>query len=220
MSAVRRTPYVTLLLAGAAWCIHAAPWASELLQYERGAVAAGDTWRAVTCHLTHVSGAHLLWDLLAFVLLGGLVETWNRRRFVACLAVASVAVTAAVVAWAPAIDTYRGLSGIDSALFVLLAGHVLGGAVAMRDRVGIVACSALGAGFLAKVGWEVATGTTVFVDSAAAGMVPVPVAHAAGALVGLVLCLLRATESRPGTWRGRGWHPWACGGCRRTGSRG
>jgi hypothetical protein len=41
------------------------------------------------------------------------------------------------------------------------------------------------AGFAAKVAFEMVTGGTLFVDSTAAGMTPVPLAHIVGGLVGL-----------------------------------
>ena len=56
-------PLVTLLLSaavGAAWLL---PSAATGLQYDRAALAAGQGWRIFTCHWTHFSLDHLLWDL-------------------------------------------------------------------------------------------------------------------------------------------------------------
>jgi hypothetical protein len=92
--------------------------------------------------------------------------------------------------------TYRGLSGIDSALFAMLAAVMLREAFAERDwsRLGLVATISLG--FAAKVGFEIVSGATLFVDSSAAGMTPVPLAHVVGALVGL-FCGLSACPIPP-----------------------
>jgi hypothetical protein len=85
----------------------------------------------------------------------------------------------------PGLPTYRGLSGLDSALFVT-------GALALGERlfregrrvVGIAAFASVAA-LAAKVAYELATGQTLFVDAARVGFVPVPLAHVAGALAGM-----------------------------------
>ena len=48
--------------------------------------------------------------------------------------------------------------------------------------------------FVAKVAFEFATSSTVFVDNAAGGFVPVPLAHLAGAVVGAGAALVPVRE--------------------------
>jgi hypothetical protein len=60
------------------------------------------------------------------------------------------------------------------------------------DWVG-TAASALLLGFVGKLGYEVATGQALFVDIQASGMVPVPLAHAVGAVVGVGMAGLRGS---------------------------
>jgi hypothetical protein len=48
---------------------------------------------------------------------------------------------------------------------------------------------AMAVGFVAKVVWELATGSTLFIDSSRAGFVPLPLAHTAGGLVGVAVWL-------------------------------
>jgi hypothetical protein len=91
----------------------------------------------------------------------------------------------------PQLETYRGLSGIDSALYVLLAVTLLKDEVHDRRWGWVMALSGVLLLFIGKVGYEIATGGTIFVDSRASEMVPVPLAHCIGATVGMIVGLMR-----------------------------
>lgn len=166
----------TLLLAAAATGIFLIPGAAEALQLDREHPV--QLWRWLTCHATHASWEHLIWDVAVFVALGAFCERIDACRFWICLGAAAMAIPAGVLAALPQIDTYRGLSGLDSALFGLAAAHALRTPARWAALVLI-------AGFAAKVAVETLTGTTVFVDAESAGFVPVPLAHAVGFAVGL-----------------------------------
>ena len=57
-------------------------------------------------------------------------------------------------------------------------------------RTGWVAATALVLfGFLGKLGYELATSQTLFVDSAEAGMVPIPLAHLIGGVIGAAIAI-------------------------------
>ncbi|MEA2488731.1 MAG: hypothetical protein QOH21_523, partial [Acidobacteriota bacterium] len=136
----------TLAIAAAA--LAAALLPGSWLELTRG----GEPWRWLTCHLTHWSHEQLLWDLVAFVALGIACERRHRAAFHATLVASALLIPLAVSLFAPEIGAYRGLSGIDAALFVLLL---------TRDRSPVT--FALGAAFLAKVGFEMVTASAVFV---------------------------------------------------------
>jgi hypothetical protein len=93
--------------------------------------------------------------------------------------------------WQPSLSSYCGLSGIDSALFALLVADVLRRAVAARRRALVVAAGLVAAAFVAKIGYELTTASTVFVE--AAGM-PVPLAHVIGAVGGLLCGATRSSR--------------------------
>jgi len=103
-----------------------------------------------------------------------------------CVAASAVAIPLAVWVFLPEMQTYRGLSGIDSAAFALLAVLIFRDNVRTRRWYwAVFAC----AGFLAfgaKIVFELTTGGMAFVDGSAAGMVPVPLAHLIGAGAGVV----------------------------------
>jgi rhomboid family GlyGly-CTERM serine protease len=171
---------------GAIFC---SPAATAWLQFDRDAVAAGQWWRLLTSHLTHWNGENLLWNVVVFALLGWLCEACNRLRFAACVALSALLIGITTWLFAPQLATFRGISGVDSALFAFLAVTVLRAQWAERNWPWTVATAALIVGFGVKVFVELRTGRALFVDSTAAGFTPMPVAHAVGAAVGGLLAL-------------------------------
>ena len=186
-SAAGHLPGVALAVISAAALIMVFPRAAGWLQYDRSAVAAGQLWRIVTCHLTHWSFEHLFWDVTALLFLGFVIERDKRRRFLTCVGLSAVLIPLVVHAGMPELSTYRGLSGIDSAVFMLLAVTLLADSWDQRDWGWTLVCTAVMGGFAAKTGFEFTTESTLFVNTATAQMLPVPLAHVVGAGIG-VLC--------------------------------
>lgn len=186
VSAGRRVPRASLLFGLAAVLIYLLPAASAAFEYHRGAIEHGQLWRLFTCHWTHLSLDHLLWDAAVFVALAAWCERDAPRRFWTCLGASALLIPVSVWILLPDLETYRGLSGIDSALFALLAIRLLLEKMETRQWGWVAAVVALLAGFVCKTAFEAVTGQAVFVDSAATGMIPVPLAHAVGAAVGIV----------------------------------
>lgn len=133
----------------------------------------------VTCHLLHWSVQHFVWDALAFVALGAACAKRDLAATVITLAAAIFVIPLAVTAFAPEVAVYRGLSGLDSALFALLL-------VQVRSRLAWFC----GVAFLGKIAFEVMTGAALFASNMGEGVVAVPVAHVAGALVGTITATL------------------------------
>ncbi len=180
----------TLLIGIAALAIAVVPAAGEWLQLDRVSIAAGEIWRLCSCHLTHWNAEHLKWDLLMFVVLGGACELRNPRQMRWCVAVAAGVVTGLVWCCFPDLQAYRGLSGIDTALFTLLAINLAGDAWREGNRLLSLASIGLLAGFAAKTAFEAATGHTYFVDEHAAGFSPLVWDHIAAAVVGAIFALV------------------------------
>ena len=199
----RRLPGVSLLLAALALLVYASPSLTNLLEWSdttRGA------WRLMTCHWTHFSGEHLFWDTLMFAVLGSIAELRSRRGMVLCVGGSALAIGLSVNTGLADLSAYRGLSGVDSALFVLVAVHELIRGLRSADHP-TVACAIIGLVlFGGKTAFEIVTGGTLFVDVASLGVAPVPVAHAVGGAVGLLVVLFvalargggqRAVRNRP-----------------------
>jgi len=178
---------VTAVIAAAALATAAIPGLAATIQFDRAAIAAGDAWRLVTCHLTHWNGEHLLWDLLMFVVLGAICEWRNPRQMRLCVAISAVAVAMSVL-WAfPGIQLYRGLSGIDTALFTLLAIDLLYEAWRDRNPLQAMCTGGLLLALTAKIAYEAIGGQTIFVEQDAADFVPLVWDHVAGAAAGIVI---------------------------------
>jgi rhomboid family GlyGly-CTERM serine protease len=143
--------------------------------------------RLLTCHALHWSASHLVWDLAVFCVLGALCELRHRRRFVATLVTSAVLIPLGIALLHPEITRYRGLSGIDSALFGLLAADVGRQRHREGDRTGTLVMGLFLLGLAGKIGLECLRGDNLFV--ADSSFVPLPWAHALGGLVGVALAL-------------------------------
>lgn len=174
---------LTLCLTLAAVIVGMIPLAAAALEYNRAAIVHGEWWRMITCHLTHWNGDHLFWDGAMFLLLGAICERRFPRRYLVCLGLSAVAISSAIAFMMPDMESYRGLSGVDTALFALAAAGFLRQAILDRRRGMALLMAALAAGLLGKILFEVTTGRTLFVDSAAV-FVPLPLAHLVGACIG------------------------------------
>jgi rhomboid family GlyGly-CTERM serine protease len=178
-----------------------APEMAQNAEYNRAAIDGGQAWRLLTCHLTHCNWEHLFWDAAMFALLGTLCERRDRTGWGVCCLVSALAISCLVWVVQPEILAYRGLSGVDTALFVLLAIDVSARRWAARDWMSLVIIAALLIGLIAKTAYEAVTGGTLFVDHAQAGFVAVPLAHLAGAATGLVVGLARRLTAQKETGR-------------------
>lgn len=194
---MKRFPWITLALAGLAVAVHRTHGLTVAWQFDRAAFAQGEWWRLMTAHLTHFGADHLRWDLLAFVILGGVCEWIDRRAFAWTLAVAAPVITAGVGLMQPWFTTYRGLSGIDSALFGLVIAHLLVAGGRQRDGV-LLGLGGIGLlAFAGKCAYEIVVGDTLFVASEGT-FAPVPLAHLLGLLAGAAVGLLAQAAQHAG----------------------
>ena len=189
MVAVGRRYGASLLLVILALLVFVSTTATEHLQYDRNATQMGEFWRLITSHWTHWSLDHLLWDVFAFAVLAGLCERAGRTRLLACIIASALSISLGVMVIRPDMPLYRGLSGIDSALFTLVALEMVKRSLIDGDRQRVSIVVACLVAFMLKVVFELLTGTTVFVDSAQSGMVPLPLAHVIGAGVGFLFAV-------------------------------
>ncbi len=175
---------LTLCLAAIAGVIALVPEAAALLQFDRHAVASGYWWQVFSGHFVHWNHEHLFWDLSVFVVLGSICECRDRRRYVLTLIAAGLSIPLVVWALVPGLQTYRGLSGLDTALFALLAIGIVQEKWRERQWTWMLLIGGLLAAFASKTGFELFTGGTIFVDANAANFQPVPLAHVVGAAIG------------------------------------
>lgn len=179
----------TALLTLVAVAISLTPLLAEACQMNRGAVFGGSWWQTVTCHFTHWNLDHLFWDAIVFAGLGALCERRDRLSWAVCVGGSAIVIPLGLLALCPEMMTYRGLSGLDSAIFALFVVRSLKDSFQRNDRSGVLVYSAVSLGFAAKLAFESLTHSTFFVDSSAAGFVPIVEAHVLGAAIGAVVGL-------------------------------
>ena len=163
-----------------------------MLQVDFQAIAGGQWWRIWTGHLTHFDGNHLFWDLMMFAGLGAVCERRHPKQFKLAMMVMAACITAWISMACEEITLYRGLSGIDTGLFVwFVADHAID-AWQRRDRFSSLMWAVPCAALMAKLIYEAKTGQTLFVDSS--GFTPLVQSHLAGAVVGLTLSVAGAYQ--------------------------
>ena len=182
---MKRFPCLTLILASAANAIKTSPGLTEALQFDRSAFSRGEIWRLVTGHFTHFGADHLRWDVIAFVAFGSLVEFRSRQAWVYCVAISAVVISFGVSWLQPQFALYRGLSGIDSALFAFVTTDLVREGRRAKDKLMIGLGALALCGFVAKCVYELVSGRTLFVESGDTFQ-PVPLAHLLGAVVGVL----------------------------------
>ncbi len=166
------------------------PSLGEIFQWQRG----GSLLTYLTGHLTHWSWNHLIWDLAAFATLSFAAIRLIPQRFLLCLLVAGIVIPLEIALNQPQFETYRGLSGIDSALL----GLTIAGLWKLRQTSRFIAAIALIA-FVSKTIYELTTGDTIFVEQAQQAFIPATSAHISGFLAGLASGLIPALGRSPQT---------------------
>ncbi|MDB5290983.1 MAG: rrtA [Phycisphaerales bacterium] len=189
-------PAITLCASLAACAIFGLANVSALLQYDVAALRHGQFWRLLTCHFTHWSASHLLWSGLAFLVLGAICELRDRTQFLVCCISSSLLISLSIQWMLPALTTYRGLSGIDSALFTLAAVTISREGIRAGRRGIVLAVAATLIAFAGKIIFELCTDRCVFVNTSTVAFAPVPLAHLIGAVVGLVSGFFRRDLNR------------------------
>ena len=154
----------------------------ESLIYDRTAIAMGEHWRLVTGHLVHGDPRHLIANVLAFVILGSVMESILRfdiKTIAIAIVVGMLAVDAMLWAALPALDRYCGVSGVLNTLFVV-AVH------GQWRKTGDGVYSLLALGGLGKIVLEAWNADALLPTSSLPSIIE---AHFAGFVAGLFLCL-------------------------------
>ncbi len=184
---LRRVPVLTIALCSMAFLVAAKPNLNSMLACDAPSLLSGQIWRIWTCHLVHWSFDHLAWDVLTLLALGLICEVIDRLRFATTLAISATLIPPVLAMTNPTM-VYGGLSGLDIACFTLLVTTVTKQAYQRRDRLMVLAGITFLMGLVAKILFELFTGSTIFVQSADV-FVALPLAHMIGAASGFLMVL-------------------------------
>lgn len=191
LNLIKQTP-ITLSIAVAAIIAFMIPSMAGAMQLDTTSSLLSQIPQLFSCHLLHWSLDHLSWDLFMFVLVGMICERRNQTGFALVLLLSAILIPVFAVPFAPTLSSYRGLSGLDTGLFAFAAIMLIVEAFQDENWQSVVIYAALFVGMLGKIGYELAYGGTLFVDSTSFS--PVPVAHIVGAVVGTIVALTRICE--------------------------
>lgn len=176
-------PKLTLLLVLVVTGLHLLVPDRAGLYFGLTEILDGEIWRAVSGHFVHVDGNHLAWNVLGLAVLGWLVERHSRRMLTGALFAGVVAVDLLLISPWTGLDYYCGLSGALNAL--LVAALWLEWRAKPSPMIVAVAAACV-----AKVTFEIFTGTAVFSDI---GWPPFAWSHLAGMAGGIILLMVWRT---------------------------
>lgn len=201
-----RAAHLCAALAGgvlaAAVVIGFFPWLQDALEFNRGAIMAGQWWRVLTCHFVHWSWGHLAGDISAVIGLIWLIRERLAERWFLPAALGVLAFAGASVFISSGdIYLYRGMSGINHAVL----GWVL--VVKISESAGIARRLSAGALFIlfAKIFCEshdifcLGTGLPD-------GIRTVATVHAAGLLAGVAMGIAPVFLKKFRAWRALSCH--------------
>jgi rhomboid family GlyGly-CTERM serine protease len=173
-----RTLTVVLVAAGA----YMVPGLASFLIYGRGAILAGEIWRVATGVLVHLTLGHLLFNIAAFTAAGWVIERRGYPHFWLVGGLTALLGGAVLLVATPGISRYGGLSGV--AVGMIVYASLCG----MREEgPWRRASTAVFALTLLKVAVELLTGQTPMTAVGTASFIPVPMSHAIGVLVGVMV---------------------------------
>ena len=176
------TPIV-LLLSLLAIVPFVFPGLGNFFEFQFADISLSNAHGVVSCNWLHWSASHLFWDLLMFYIVGRLCELSDRKAFIAVLLLSAPFIPLAIQIACPELGSYRGLSGIDTALFALLGTCRLRESILKNDYQGVMVYGLLLAAMFLKILYETITHDVLFADKST--FTPVALAHLTGSLIGI-----------------------------------
>lgn len=194
---VKQIPWVSLFLTAVALMVHHYHPIRPYLLYTRTNLMDGEFWRLLSCHWVHLNSDHLLWSSMTFLLLGSICEYMDRKRYALAIGLSIILIPAAIWFGRPYLQVYGGLSGLDCALYSLLIVLLIRRERQARHRIWIIFYILMLVLLPAKIIYEMSSGLTIFVNNAHSDMVPVPLSHLAGGIVGILAGAIETSKISP-----------------------
>ena len=137
------------------------------------------SWQLITSHFAHISNEHMLWNLVAFILLAFVIEQHSIARLFTSIIVGCAFVSFYLV-FLFKLPAYAGLSGALNTLLVVALYEI---AKKVKYRKAALLCFSAS---IAKIVFEWSNESALFSSLEWPG---VPAAHLAGLLGGICYCL-------------------------------
>ena len=179
--------YSAILLGLIAIALYFIPTANEILEYNRNLILINHQYyRIITGHFVHFSVEHLFWDVSMYIVLGTICCHKNWKLFVQASIISTVTISVELLLIETQFTHYRGLSGIDTALYsIIILDSIYKN---FQDKYYLQSFSSftLGGLLISKITYEFISNKAIFANSTS--FVPLPSAHFIGLLIGIILC--------------------------------
>ena len=168
------------------------PSLTDALQFNREKIFSYKIYLFFTCHFTHWNFRHMFIDTFIFLALsyGCIFFSFKNKyaivQYFTNLLIPSILVSIAVLVFNPEIKFYRGLSGIDWALYFVLMAKLYFAAHWLWKTGAIIMFFSF---FLMMI-HQFVSKHSIFVPDMGEGIVTLPSAHIAGAISGIVCTLV------------------------------
>ena len=159
------------------------PGLVQLMEFEFAGLAMQNALRVIGCNWLHWSWSHLFWDVMMFYVLASLCEKHHRGAFICVMLLSASIIPLSALLCCPDLGSYRGLSGIDTALFAMLGSLSLQDCLAKRDTQGVIVYSLLLLAMVLKISYELTWQHTLFANDS--NFTPLAIAHLVGAMMGI-----------------------------------
>ena len=169
----------------------------QAFELSRTDLRGGQLWRFLTGHFTHWDFNHFAWDLITFLGLGWVCVKLKIKAITPCLILSAITISFGSLAINESIEIYRGLSGLDTSLF-MLAVVTCGQLAYQKGQLHwVILMAVMVISLLLKCLYEQYTGLTLFADSTQSGYIPVVSAHLIGGFIGAIVGLSTSPTPSP-----------------------
>ena len=187
----KKFPVIAISFVIVAIIIQAVPALGPIFEYNRGAILNGEFWRLITGHFPHVTFEQFFWDVLLFAAAAGWCEINYRKVFYWVTGCSIVATSLGILLFEPQMFLYRGLSGINYALFILGSGMLLFDQNLNEAKgLKLLLAGIITAFFFVSI-YEIFW-SNIGLSLATEEMQPVPLVHLIGCSIGLIFALLNS----------------------------
>jgi rhomboid family GlyGly-CTERM serine protease len=108
-----RWVWLLIILVTLGWVLGLGDSISELLRYDRGAIAAGGWWRLLTAHIVHLDAHHLILNELGLVLMWALFASdYDPIEWSVIVLAGALGISSGLWWLSPRVAWYVGLSGV------------------------------------------------------------------------------------------------------------
>lgn len=113
---------LTLIISIASIAVYLSPLKiQEALVYNRTTILSGEIWRIFTGHFLHCDLGHLMWNIVAFLLIAGTLESnMSSYKFLKMIIMGAAWLSVGLLLLKTSLQLYCGLSGVLNFVLVIL----------------------------------------------------------------------------------------------------